>query len=118
MKTKFNFTKKIISILLCVALIMPHIPVISTAAPGYTIDIAGVTLSHGQYLANGATSATTTKPSGGYAYWDANKACLTLNNFTYERKWYWNTVWLSCDFLQTIYKFWYRTCWYQYIKKY
>lgn len=45
----------------------------------YTVKIGDITLKDGDYLANNATAVTTTKPSGGYAYY--KDGVLTLNNF-------------------------------------
>jgi len=45
----------------------------------YTVQIGDITLKDGDYLANNATAVTTTKPSGGYAYY--KDGVLTLNNF-------------------------------------
>lgn len=87
MKTRFDFIEKIISILLCVAIIMPYIPVTVFAASD-TIWVGGVELSMGQYLATGSSTPTTTKPkTGGYAYWEVyySVPTLFLNNYTYER---------------------------------
>ena len=44
------------------------------------IDIRGISLYGGQYLASGSTTPTTTKPSGGYAFYSGGK--LTLNNYS------------------------------------
>ena len=46
------------------------------------VYVGGVGLANGQYLATGSASATTTKPSGGYAYY--KDGVLTLNNYTYD----------------------------------
>ena len=45
----------------------------------YTVQIGDITLKDGDYLANNATSVTTVKPVGGYAYY--KDGVLTLNNF-------------------------------------
>lgn len=45
----------------------------------YTVQIGDITLKDGDYLANNATAVTTSKPSGGYAYY--KDGVLTLNNF-------------------------------------
>ena len=47
---------------------------------GSFVYVNGVEVRSGQYLANGATKASTTQPSGGYAY--LNGAVLSLNNYT------------------------------------
>ena len=44
------------------------------------IDIRGIPLYGGQYLASGSTSPTSTKPTGGYAFYSGGK--LTLNNYS------------------------------------
>ncbi len=46
------------------------------------VYVGGVGMFDGDYLAVGATATTTTKPSGGYAYY--NDGVLTLNNYSYE----------------------------------
>ena len=46
------------------------------------VFIGDVKMTNGTYLANGATKTTTSKPSGGYAYY--KDGVLTLNNFKYE----------------------------------
>ena len=50
------------------------------------IWVGGVGMFDGDYLAVGATTTTTTQPSGGYAYYKDGK--LTLNNYSYEGKGY------------------------------
>ncbi|MBQ8897243.1 MAG: cell wall-binding repeat-containing protein [Clostridia bacterium] len=47
-----------------------------------SVWVGGVFMPNGTYLANGATSTTTVKPSGGYAYY--KDGTLTLNNYKYE----------------------------------
>ena len=54
-----------------------------TPVPAETVWVGGVKLEMGEYLAVGADEGSTTKPSGGYAYYDEN-GTLTLNNFEYE----------------------------------
>ena len=44
--------------------------------------VAGIGLNDGDYLAVGASATMTTKPSGGYAYY--NNGVLTLHNYTYS----------------------------------
>lgn len=46
------------------------------------VFIGDVKMTNGTYLANGATKTTTSKPSGGYAYY--KDGVLTINNFKYE----------------------------------
>jgi len=55
-----------------------------TKTPG--VYVGGVAMYDGDYLAVGATATQTTKPSGGYAYY--NDGTLTLNNYSYEGKGY------------------------------
>ena len=45
----------------------------------YTVSLDGIVLKDGEYLADNGTAATTTKPSGGYAYY--SNGTLTLENF-------------------------------------
>jgi len=54
------------------------------SAPG--VYVGGIAMYDGDYLAVGATTTQTTKPSGGYAYYKNGK--LTLNNYSYEGKGY------------------------------
>ncbi|MBE6786224.1 MAG: hypothetical protein E7538_08355 [Ruminococcaceae bacterium] len=49
------------------------------AEGSYKLDLGGVTMKDGDYLALGASAVTTTKPSGGYAYY--KDGVLTLNNY-------------------------------------
>ena len=51
-------------------------------AAGSEVYVAGVGMSDGDYLAVDATAVTTTKPSGGYAYY--KDGTLTLNNYSYK----------------------------------
>ena len=44
-----------------------------------SVSIGGVTLNSGEYLPTGQTTKTTTKPGGGYAYF--NNGVLTLHNY-------------------------------------
>ena len=46
------------------------------------IYVGGVGMCNGEYLASNATAPTTTKPSGGYAYY--KDGVLTLHNYTYS----------------------------------
>ena len=52
--------------------------------------VCGVFMNDGDYLAVGASNTTTTKPSGGYAYYttDIWGGYLELNNFSYEGEGY------------------------------
>ena len=50
------------------------------------VYVGGVAMYDGDYLAVGATATQTTKPSGGYAYYE--DGTLTLNNYSYEGKGY------------------------------
>ncbi len=53
---------------------------VASENPGnYTITLGNFTLKDGEYLADNGTAVTTTKPSGGYAYY--SNGMLTLNNF-------------------------------------
>ena len=47
---------------------------------GSFVYVNGVEIRSGQYLANGATKASTAQPSGGYAY--LNGSVLSLNNYS------------------------------------
>lgn len=46
------------------------------------LKVRGVTLKDGDYLPSGSTTVTTTKPSGGYAYY--KDKTLTLNNYKFN----------------------------------
>lgn len=46
------------------------------------VQIGGVNLPNGCYLANGSTTTTTTRPSTGYAYYQSG--VLTLHDFSYD----------------------------------
>ncbi|MBR6594733.1 MAG: carbohydrate-binding domain-containing protein [Clostridia bacterium] len=59
------------------------------------VYVGGVGMYDGDYLAVGATKTQTTKPSGGYAYYE--DGVLTLNNYSYEGKGY------QCDYYAVIY---------------
>lgn len=82
-----KFFKKSLAVLLCM------ITVFATMAIGFTASAAmpnpvtevyvnNVKLTNGKYLAVGSKTATTTKPSGGYAYFNTNK--LYLHNYTFS----------------------------------
>ena len=79
-----KFFKKPLAVLLTLAMVIGIFAVVgvntSAAEPG--LWVGGVEMNDGDYLANGATATTTTKPSGGYAYF--KDGVLTLNNYEYE----------------------------------
>ena len=86
--------KKLFAVLLSLALLMSLVPLgtITASAATFGVYIDGVGLADGEYLPNGSSTTTTTKPSGGYAhYYDGT---LTLNNYTssgsgmFINKWY------------------------------
>ena len=81
--------KRLLSILLALMMIIGMIPATTLtafAAAGGEVYVGGVSMHDGDYLAVGATKTQTTKPSGGYAYYNDGK--LTLNNYSYEGKGY------------------------------
>ena len=74
--------KRLLSLLLALVMLVGIIPATSLtahAAGTHSILVDGVDMSDGTYLAVGASNTTTSKPSGGYAYWKDD--VLTLNNF-------------------------------------
>ncbi len=73
--------KKFSAIMLALLLVLMTLPIVANAAPD-CVYVGGVKLTSGKYLAVGATSATSTKPSGGYAYY--NNGVLTLSSYEYE----------------------------------
>lgn len=79
-----KFFKKSVAVLLTLAMVIGIFAAVgvntSAAEPG--LWVGGVEMNDGDYLANGATATTTTKPSGGYAYF--KDGVLTLNNYEYE----------------------------------
>jgi hypothetical protein len=84
--------KRILSLLLTLVMLVGMIPATSLTAfaaattYNYVVCVGGVSMHDGDYLAVGATATQTTKPSGGYAYY--NDGTLTLNNYSYEGKGY------------------------------
>lgn len=77
--------KRILSLLLTLVMILGMIPATSLTAfaeSGGVVSVGRVRMNDGDYLAVGATETQTTKPSGGYAYY--NDGTLTLNNYSYE----------------------------------
>lgn len=110
--------QRLLCLLLCLALLLTMLPAAVAAtevpAPDKTaiprdeawssteIWVSGVRLQPGQYLPQGKLTATTVKPSGGYAYWDAT-GTLTLNNYvgvgeTYSYSEYTSCIYRSGDF--------------------
>jgi hypothetical protein len=61
--------QKLLVLLLLVAAVSGLFPAWTAhAATASEVYVGGVRMTSGTYLANGATRTTTTKPSGGYAY--------------------------------------------------
>ncbi len=77
--------RKILAMLLVLALVCALLPATALAAGASNVTVNGVTLAPGQYLVNGASTATTVAPTGdtGYAYFtsDATTSTLTLHNY-------------------------------------
>ena len=80
MKKRFLSLTLVLAMLLC---IVPTTALTSFAVETYPIYVIGVGMNDGDYLASGATSTQTTKPSSsnGYAYYE--DGILTLHNFKY-----------------------------------
>ena len=81
--------KRILSLLLAFVMVLGMFPAATLtafAAAANSVLVGGVEMTNGTYLANGATTTQTTKPSGGYAYY--RNGTLTLNNYSYEGKGY------------------------------
>lgn len=95
--------KRLLSVLLCLAMLLTLLPAAALAADSTpvrsaavsfaentisndTIYVGGVKLTKGQYLANGAAAASAQKPTeGGYAYWEPGTAnVLTLSDYSYS----------------------------------
>ena len=75
--------------LLALVMLVGMIPagvITASAESNYSVWVGGVCMNDGDYLAVGATATQTTKPSGGYAYYEDRT--LTLNNYSYEGKGY------------------------------
>lgn len=79
-----KFFKKPLAVLLTLAMVIGIFAAVgvNTSAAEPELWVGGVAMADGDYLANGATATTTTKPSGGYAYF--KDGVLTLNNYEYE----------------------------------
>ncbi len=75
-------TRKFAAILITACLLMISLSATVSAESGI-IRVGGVELSDGQYLANDSQTPQTTRPEGGYAYWDAATATLTLSDYVY-----------------------------------
>ena len=81
--------KRLFGLLLALVMLVGMIPATTLtafAAAGGVVYVGGVCMNDGDYLAVGATATQTTKPSGGYAYYE--DGTLTLNNYSYEGKGY------------------------------
>ena len=77
--------KRLLSLLLALVMLVGMIPattLTASAESNYSVWVGGVKMTSGTYLAVGATATQTTKPSGGYAYYE--DGTLTLNNYSYE----------------------------------
>ena len=76
-----KFFKKPLAVLLTLAMVIGIFAAVgvNTSAAEAELWVGGVEMNDGDYLANGATTTTTSKPSGGYAYFKDGK--LTLSNF-------------------------------------
>lgn len=79
-----KFFKKSVAVLLTLAMVIGIFAAVgvNTSAAEAGLWVGDVEMNDGDYLANGATATTTTKPSGGYAYF--KDGVLTLNNYEYE----------------------------------
>ena len=79
-----KFLKKSVAVLLTLAMVIGIFAAVgvNTSAAEAGLWVGGVEMNDGDYLANGATATTTSKPSGGYAYF--KDGVLTLNNYEYE----------------------------------
>lgn len=81
--------KRILSMMLVLVMLVGMIPATSLTAfaeSGGVVYVGGVAMYDGDYLAIGATTTRTTKPSFGYAYY--KDGTLTLNNYSYEGEGY------------------------------
>ena len=76
--------KRLFSLLLAVALLVGMLPILPVYAEEGEkfIYVGGVEMKNNTYLANGASSTDTTKPSGGYAHYA--DGVLTLCDYVYE----------------------------------
>ena len=75
--------KKLISVLLVLVMLIPLIPFEAMAAEDY-VCVGGVELTSGEYLANGATEPTKTRPTGGVGYALYRNGVLTLQDYEYS----------------------------------
>ena len=81
--------KRMISLLLALVMVLGMLPAATLTANAASADsvwVGGVEMTNNTYLAVGATATQTTKPSGGYAYYEIGT--LTLNNYSYEGEGY------------------------------
>ena len=89
---KHNLLSRALGMLLALVMLVGMIPATSLtafAAAEGEVYVGGVAMSDGDYLAVGATATQTTKPSGGYAYYE--NGVLTLNNYSYAGGGYLNS---------------------------
>lgn len=78
--------KRLLSLALVLAMflcIVPATVLTSFAVETYPVYVIGVGMNDGDYLASGATSTQTTKPSSGNGYAYYEDGILTLHNFKY-----------------------------------
>lgn len=79
--------KRILSVLMALALCLSLLPATALAAENDTIWVGGVELNATDcYLASGENATPTDQEpvSDGYAHWDATNNTLTLDNYQYE----------------------------------
>ncbi len=76
---KYGLISLIIMLVLMLA-VLPSLQLKAEAAAPSSVTVCGVVVESGQYLAANGTAASSSKPSGGYAYY-AN-GILTLHNYT------------------------------------
>ena len=84
--------KRLWSVVLVLALCLTMLPTVALAAETDTVSVAGVELSHGDYLATGSSIVQTTKPAGGYAHLEKvdGTLILTLHDYSYTGEGYRN----------------------------
>ena len=75
--------KNLISVLLVLVMLLPLVPIEAMAAEDF-VCVGGVRLTSGEYLANGATEPTKTKPTGGVGYAVYRNGVLTLKDYEYS----------------------------------
>ena len=75
--------KKLISVLLVLVMLLPLVPIEAMAAEDF-VCVGGVRLTSGEYIANGATEPTKTKPTGGVGYAVYRNGVLTLKDYEYS----------------------------------